>query len=120
MIYNDKNYSKILIGIEIDYRFYVVNTFVHEYNAGYQFIDMFPCMNIPAMLNTIYSFDRDEFFKFRYEDYLKNSYKNIFLNITRHKEPISMMKLKSIIEEIYDTKIKVYNEEKWQTFSTQV
>lgn len=118
MIYQDKLYSKILLGVEIDYRFCVVNTFVHTHNAGYSFTDMFPCLQMPSMLNTIYLFNRDEFFKFRYEDYLKDSYKSIFLNINRGKQPISMMKLKDIVEKTYDTKIKVFNEEKWKIFAT--
>jgi len=115
LIYKDKSYSRVKLIVEFDKEFYIVNTFIT--NGRDSLSDMFSSLLIPQMLDIIYSVPKGEFIKFKRNDSFKKEYMEMFK--TLDMKIISMMELASIISNKLNCKIKIYNEAKWQTLTTQ-
>lgn len=117
MLYQNKQYSKIEIIVEIQNLYYKTDTYISKHRNST--IDMFHSIQMANIFGLIYVVTTDNFLKFRMDEERKSAYRRFFKEIPIRK--VSLSQLKDIIEDTYaDTKIKIYNEEKWKIFTTQV
>lgn len=117
MIYKDKSYSKIKLIVSFRSYWYRVETFVT--NGRDSLIDMFPSTNIANMLDFVYDETTERFLKFRWDENFENDVRT-FIKSQINPKKISLMYLRFLLEKHYHTELKVYNREKWETFTTPV
>lgn len=115
-MYKKTSYSRIELIVSFGAHCYRVDTFIT--NGRDKFIDMFPSVLVESMLDLVYDETTKQFLKFRWEKASENEVLAFIKSEIKPKK-ISMMVLVLLLEAYYNTKIRVYNKEKWNNFITQ-
>lgn len=115
MIYKNKLFSKVDLVIGIDHQYY--RTYTYMCNGFTDMIDMFPSIGIASFADCIYVRNTGEFTKFRDEPKNQIHYEEFFKHGAIKR--VTLYQIINLIEERYDTKIKLWNNDKWMTLLTQ-